>query len=242
MYKSNNMKKLITLLLVLVTLNGYSQYVQSVEDINVDSIEYYMFEMMNEYRESLGMNKRYRSLACKEAGDHFLDYIKNHNQTLKESGHLQLYPINGIKILRRPSDRYKYFYNEGNISMYDGLKIKPKYFYNGEIITRSSVYVGKHWSKRKWVGSNSNFTVINNKIIAQSLLKDFIESKGHHAILISFLKKEKIDRGYFRVMITPKQKDWYNIYAIGVFDRSSLYVGKYKKYYPIYNGDYNKVY
>ena len=51
------MKKLITLLLVLVTLNGYSQYVQSVEDINVDSIEYYMFEMMNEYRESLGMNK-----------------------------------------------------------------------------------------------------------------------------------------------------------------------------------------
>jgi len=237
------MKKLITLLLVLVTLNGYSQYVLSVEDINVDSIEYYMFEMMNEYRETLGKNKRYRSLTCKKAGDHFLDYIKTYNQTLKESGHLQLYPINDIKILRRPNDRYMYFYNEGNLSIRDGLIIKPKYYYTGEIITRSSVYVGKHWTNVKWVGTDTPFTVINNKMIAQSLLKDFITSKGHHTILISSINKEEyIDRGYFRVMITPKQKDCYNIYAIGVFDRSTLYIEKYKKDYPTYSGVYKKIY
>ncbi len=77
------MKKLITLLLVLVTLNVHSQYVLNVDDINVDSIEYYMFEMMNEHRDSIGKSKRYRSLTCEKAGEHFLEYIKKYNQTLK---------------------------------------------------------------------------------------------------------------------------------------------------------------
>ena len=243
MYKSNNMKKLITLLLVLVTLNGYSQYVLSVEDIDVDSIEYYMFEMLNEHRDSIGKNKMYRSLTCKKSGEHFLDYIKKYNQTLKESGHTQLYPINGIKTLRRPSDRHNYFYDEGTITYCEGLKTVPKFEFYGEIITRDYVKFGEHWSRRRWVGSTTPFRVINNKDIARNLLNNFMESQGHYKIMASIPVhiKNNLYRGYFRVMITPYTNEKVNIYAIGFFD-SSWICNSFKNEFTEYSGNHNKLY
>jgi hypothetical protein len=237
------MKKLITLLLVLVTLNVHSQYVLNVDDINIDSIEYYMFEMVNEHRDSIGKNKWYRSLTCKKAGEHFLDYIKEYNQTLKESGHTQLYPVNGIKTLSRPIDRYNYFYDEGTITYCEGLKTKTKFEFYGEIITRDYVKFGEHWASRKWVGSDTSFKVISNKDIARNLLNNFMKSKGHYGILASTIRYQNnnLYRGYFKVMITPSNNERVNIYAIGVFDCSWL-CNTFKNEFVEYSGDTKKIY
>ena len=237
------MNKLIACFFTLLYFHTSAQYVLRVESIDTDSIEHYMFEMVNEHRVSLGKNKWYRSLTCKKAGEHFLDYIKQYNQTLKESGHTQLYPFNGIKTLSRPIDRHNYFYDDGTITYCDGLKTKTKFEFYGEIITRDYVKFGEHWSRRKWVGSSTPPNVINNKEIARNLLNNFMKSKGHYNILASKWRYENdnLYRGYFRVMITPFNNEKVNIYAIGVFDSSWL-CNTFKNEFAEYNGDTNKVY
>ena len=66
------MKKLITLLLVLVSLNGYSQI-----SIDNEKIENLCFELHNTYRDS--STQRITFVGCKKASDFQVDYLYKNN-------------------------------------------------------------------------------------------------------------------------------------------------------------------
>jgi hypothetical protein len=95
------MKNLILIFFLINSISFYSQF-------NVDSISYYMFEIMNEERDKLGITKRYRSIKCKKAAEWHLNYLMKYN-SISTEGHLEYNTLSGNKILKTPGDRYRYY-------------------------------------------------------------------------------------------------------------------------------------
>lgn len=208
------MKNLILILFLFLGLNNYSQ-------INVDSIGIYMFEMHNQMREDLGISKRYMSKYCKQASKNHLDYLLKYGFA---DAHNQTKVFVGNKILRTPNDRYNY-YNRDSIKVVDldYVKYVKPFSYDGEICTAQEMRIDVN---------DKNV----NKIIAKTLLQNFIDSKLHnfHLIRNDFSINEKIVRGYFSVDY-KMTNGFYNFHCVAVFDhsrKSGLEVSK----------DYNKGY
>jgi hypothetical protein len=191
------MKNLFTSLFLLIGLNVFSQ-------INVDSIGLYMFEMHNELRVENGAEKRYMSKYCKQASKTHLDYLVKYGFS---EGHLQSKVIVGTKVLKNPIDRYNYF-NKDSVKYIDVdfVRYYKPYNYSSEICTYQGMDVDVN---------NKNI----NKVIAQTLLQNFINSKPHNYQLVNNRFNKKVVRGYFSVNYKI-ENGVYIFYSVGVFDSS----------------------
>jgi uncharacterized protein YkwD len=194
------MKNIFTSLFLLIGLNVFSQ-------INVDSIGLYMFEMHNELRVKNGAEKRYMSKYCKQASKTHLDYLVKYGFS---EGHSESKVIVGAKVLKNPIDRYNNF-NKDSVKYVelDYVSYYKPYKYDGEICTYQGMDVDVN---------NKNI----NKIIAQTLLQNFINSSPHNYQLINNLFNTKIVRGYFSVNYKI-ENGVYIFYSVAVFDRSFNY-------------------
>ena len=121
------MKKLITLLILLVTLNGYSQNydwflekfgtkpvsvkpkinkknndVNSIPtQINTDTLEFLVSQRINDLRRENGLDTFYYSEKCRKIASLQTEYIMKYNH----KSHTQIY---GDNILKNPMDRAKF--------------------------------------------------------------------------------------------------------------------------------------
>tara|TARA_R110000803_G_scaffold207867_1_gene276099 strand:- start:2424 stop:3038 length:615 start_codon:yes stop_codon:yes gene_type:complete len=192
------MKKLITLLLVLVTLNGYSQVV-----IDNEKIEKLCFEIHNTYRDS--SHQREIMEGCKKAADFQVDYLYKNNVVTHKN------PTYGYQT---QEERFSKF-NTETIKLkdyYDNTKYKeyPKYDYDAEIIT----YCNNHSFK---VDS------LLEKNISKRIINNFVKSKGHFYGMTLNMYKGKNHYGYFSVRTKIIKYDeeknlvYLNIYCVGVF-------------------------
>jgi len=192
------MKKLITLLLVSVTLNGYGQVV-----IDNEKIEKLCFEIHNTYRDS--SHQRILHEGCKKAADFQVDYMY----------------INSVVSHKNPKvgyetqeERFSKF-NTETIKLkdyYDNTKYKeyPKYDYDGEIITYSY---------------NHKFSVdsLLEKNISKYIINNFVKSKGHFYTMTLNSYKSQNHYGYFSVRTKVIEYDeksnqvYLLIYCVGMF-------------------------
>ena len=192
------MKKLITLLILLVSLNGYGQVV-----IDNEKIEKLCFEIHNTYRDS--SHQRILHKGCKKAADYQVDYLFK----------------NGVVSHKNPKvgyetgeERFSKF-NTETIKLkdyYDNSKYKeyPKYDYDGEIITYSY---------------NHKFSVdsLLEKNISKYIINNFVKSKGHFYTMTLNSYKSQNHFGYFSVRTKVIEYDeksnevYLLIYCVGMF-------------------------
>jgi len=210
------MKNIFTSLFLLIGLNVFSQ-------INVDSIGLYMFEMHNELRVNNGTEKRYMSKYCKQASKTHLDYLVKYGFS---EGHKQSKVIAGTKVLKNPIDRYNYF-NKDSVKYVelDYVSYYKPYNYRSEICTYQTIDVDIN---------NKNI----NKVIAQTLLQNFINSSPHYYQLVTKTFDNQIIRGYFSVNY-KMENNKYVFYSVGVFDSS---LKSRSEMQNNYQGGYNKLY
>ena len=190
------MKKLITLLLVLVTLNGYGQVV-----IDNEKIEKLCFEIHNTYRDS--SYQRILHEGCKKAADFQVDYMYKMNKATHQNATYGYY---------EPEDRFEKFNpeTEKRIDIYGRPWEKKLYIYNGEV------------AHCTWNYSFKVDSLLEEKI-ARHIMNKFVNSPGHFFALKRSMVKGNIYYGYFSVRTLklsydPKENRVYlNIYCVGVF-------------------------
>ena len=192
------MKKLITLLLLLLSVSSYSQVV-----IDNEKVEKLCFEIHNTYRDSA--HQRILHEGCKKAANFQVDYLYK----------------NGIVSHKNPKvgyetqeERFSKF-NTETIKLkdyYDNTKYKeyPKYDYDGEIITYSY---------------NHKFSVdsLLEKNISKYIINNFVNSKGHFYTMTLNSYKSQNHYGYFSVRTKVIEYDeksnqvYLLIYCVGMF-------------------------
>jgi len=190
------MKKVMTLLLVLVTLNGYSQ-----TKIDNSKIERLCFELHNSHRDT--SHQRKISKDCKKATDYQIDYLFKNNLVSHEN------PNYGFK---KPSERYSKFNT-------DSIKIKSlqnkrgwvkfeKTSYAGEIITMGSGHIYKKDS-------------LLEISISKQIIKNFVSCPGHYYIMKDVSYETIREFGYFsvRTKILEETNDTVKVYflCVGMF-------------------------
>ena len=160
--------------------------------------------MHNELRVKNGAQKRYMSKYCKQASKTHLDYLVKYGFS---EGHSQSKVIVGTKVLKNPIDRYNYF-NKDSVKYIDVdlVRYYKPYYYTSEICTYQTIKVDVN---------NKNI----NKVIAQTLLQNFINSKPHYYQLVTKTFDSQIIRGYFSVNYKI-ENGVYIFYSVGVFDSS----------------------
>ena len=195
--------------------------------INVDSVELYLFELMNEERVQCGIPKRYRSNYCKKAAELHTAYIKKY--TISE-GHDESRIIVGNKVLEKPIDRYNYFNRDSfKICVNDYCYYKKQFNYQSEI-ARWQKFIGISVPdiKRKDI----------NKFFAKTIFEGFMNSEPHkQRILQEF--EGRILRGYFGFDYKINPDGTLELFGVGFFDFSSQAKEVHK---DVYKSDYCKIY
>jgi len=195
--------------------------------INVDSVELYLFELMNEERVQCGIPKRYRSNYCKKAAELHTAYIKKY--TISE-GHDESRIIVGNKVLEKPMDRYNYFNRDSfKICVNDYCYYKKIFNYESEVAGwKAFIGLAVPDLKRKDI----------NKFFAKTIFDGFMNSEPHKKRLLEKFN-DYISRGYFIFDYRLNSSDNLEIFCVGVFDRTTQNLDYHKS---VYKSDYNKLY
>jgi hypothetical protein len=215
------MKILHSIFLILfVTLKSYSQ-------INNDSVSFYIFEMMNNERERLGIPKRYLSSYCKKASEVHTSYIKKYSIF---EGHYESKVIIGKKVLEEPIDRYNYFNKDSiKVCVNDYSYYKRIFEYESEV-AQWKAFIGLSMPDltRKDI----------NKFFAKIVFDNFMKSEHHKRRLLETLNN-LITRGYFIFDYRLNSNDNLEIFCVGVFDITTQNLDYHKS---VYKSDYKKIY
>jgi len=195
--------------------------------INVDSVELYLFELMNEERVQCGIPKRYRSNYCKKAAELHTAYIKKY--TISE-GHDESRITVGNKVLEKPMDRYNYFNRDSfKICVNDYCYYKKIFNYESEVAGwKAFIGLAVPDLKRKDI----------NKFFAKTIFDGFMNSEPHKKGLLKKFN-DYISRGYFIFDYRLNSSDNLEIFCVGVFDRTTQNLDYHKS---VYKSDYNKLY
>ena len=193
------MKKLITLLLVLVTLNGYSQLV-----IDNEKIENLCLEYSNTFRDTIDW--RYSDSKCKKAADMQLQHIVKINKPTHNHSNPNY---------REPESRYDLFHT-------DKIKVTNKYNEKGYSMLSTQSYKGE---VVLWL-NNYSFNIDSNleTQISKKIIDKFMSSPFHKSTLLSNIRiSTKSFHGYFstdvKVLKIDKKsnKVYVRIYCVGIF-------------------------
>jgi hypothetical protein len=194
------MKKLITLLLVLVTLNGYSQLV-----IDNEKIENLCLEYSNSFRDTIDW--RYSDPKCKKAADMQLQHIIKINKPTHNHSNPNY---------RESESRYDLFHTEK-------IKVKSQNE-KGYVMLSTQSYKGEVVI---WLNNYSfNIDSTLETRISKKIIDGFMDSPGHkHDLLYSLRWVTKSFHGYFstdvKVLKIDKlsNKVYLRIYCVGVFGK-----------------------
>ena len=194
------MKKLITLLLVLVTLNGYSQVV-----IDNEKIEKLCLENSNTFRDIIDW--RYSDPKCKKAADMQLQYVVKINKPTHN---------NSNPNYSEPKSRYDLFHT-------DRVKVKSQNE-KGYAMLNTQSYKGE---VVLWLNDYSfNIDSTLESQISKKIIDKFMSSPLHKSILLNNVRwVTKSFHGYFstdiKVLKIDKEsnKVYVRIYCVGIFGR-----------------------
>ena len=184
--------------------------------IDFEKVEKHCFELHNTYRDSNA--QRTISDGCKKAADAQVDYLAKEQLCQHE---------NTTFLHVNPEDRFKKYNTETVkiIDFYDQSKYteKPKYSYDGEIITCA-------WNHSFQVDS------LLEKNISKYIINNFVKSKPHFHIMKNAGMVDKFSySGYFSVREKVVEYDelsntvYLDIYCVAIFgseyryDVSALY-------------------
>jgi len=207
------MKILFLILFVLSYLSLNSQ-------VNSDSIESIMIQLIRKDRELKGTTYLYTSERCKKVSKIHLDYTMKYLNADTYS-HNETIPFYSKKVLRYPSDRYSLF-NKDSVTikvMDDDYQKVTTWSYTAEIMT--GCYV-----------SDINEPNIN-KTIAETLFNKFKKSPGHYYAMVKNTIKGQIYRCNFSIGYKEEMFNGYKLYSfdcVGIFDHS-VYYGLEQNFY-----------
>lgn len=205
-----------TLILVLFVLSYFSLNPQ----VNSDSIESIMIQLIRKDRGLKGTTYLYTSERCKKVSKIHLDYTLKYLNPDTYS-HDETIPFYSKKVLRSPSNRYSLF-NSDSVTikvMDDYYKKVTLWCYSAEIMT--GCYV----------------TDINepniNKIIAEKLFIKFKNSPTHYKSMVKNPTDGQIYRGNFSISYKKEMingVEYYTFVCVGVFDQSRYYPSETNRY------------
>jgi len=168
-YQLSNMKKLITLLLVLVTLNGYSQSDGNKRMVvhHRDSIPFYFKQYLDEYRRTL-----YPRIPDVIISDTLSLAIEHHNNYLMN---MMLEDGSGVILMHDEPKVVDEFYYKGNDTLIDCPAGRVRYYDTERYFT----HVGE---VLQIIGLSSTLTK-SQKEVAKILFKNWLSSEGHRMTL-----------------------------------------------------------
>lgn len=181
------MKKLITLLLVLVTLNGYSQSDGNKRMVvhHRDSIPFYFKQYLDEYRRTL-----YPRIPDVIISDTLSYACKHHNNYL---ANMMLEDGSGMVIMHDEPRVSKdgEFYYKGSDTLIDCPAFRVRYYDTENYFT--------HVGEVLHVTALSSNLVKTQKEVAKIILDDWLSSEGHRKTLeMYFYTHIGIDVTYFK--------------------------------------------
>lgn len=163
------MKKLITLLLVLVTLNGYSQSDGNKRMVvhHRDSIPFYFKEYLDEYRRTL-----YPRIPDVIISDTLSYACKHHNNYL---ANMMLEDGSGIVLMHDEPKESGEFYYRGDDTLINNWGERVRYYDTENYFT--------HVGEVLHVTALSSVLVKTQKEVAKIILDDWLSSEGHRKTL-----------------------------------------------------------
>jgi len=181
------MKKLITLLLVLVTLNGYSQSDGNKRMVvhHRDSIPFYFKQYLDEYRRTL-----YPRIPDVIISDTLSYASKHHNKYL---ANMMLEDGSGVYLMHAEPRASKdgEFYYKGSDTLIDCPAGRVRYYDTENYFT--------HVGEVLHVTALSSNLVKTQKEVAKIILDDWLSSEGHRKTLeMYFYTHIGIDVTYFK--------------------------------------------
>jgi hypothetical protein len=192
------MKHIIIILLVLVSVIGFSQSKNDAIDfknVNHELLNKLIFDKCNEERKKVGAKPYVKDNLCKESSQYQCDYMANYQITT----HFNDKVFRDVK-LYGPEDRFDFF----------SKKLKIKHNYDGEI--------------GHVLGGIGLFEKITYDELAQEAINAYLNSLSHKVVMLSVLpcesytsiqRCESVQYGYFSTT-TSIRNGRFNFYVMGI--------------------------
>lgn len=207
------MKILVSILFVLSFLSLNAQ-------VNTDSIESILIQLIRKERNTLGRTYLYTSDRCKKVSKIHLDYTLKYLDG-KTYSHDETIPFYSKKVLESPSDRYALFNK-------DSITIKTMDNFYQKVTT---------WSYTTEIMTGCYVSDINesniNRVIAEKLFNKFKNSPAHYYSMVKNTIEGQIYRCNFSIGYKEEMVNGYKRYrfdCVGIFDHS-VYYGLEQNFY-----------
>jgi hypothetical protein len=213
-------KQTHTVMKILVSIILFLSFFSLSAQVNTDSIESIMIQLIRNERNTLGRTYLYTSERCKKVSKIHLDYTMKF-LTGKTYSHDETIPFYSKKVLESPSDRYALF-NKDSVS----VEIADNFY---QKVTT--------WSFTSEIMTGCYVSDINepniNKTIAETLFNKFKKSPGHYYAMVKNTMGGQIYRCNFSIGYKEEMFNGYKLYrfdCVGIFDQS-VYYGLEQNFY-----------